>query len=97
MKKIHENMCFDVVFLFENIRTCLFTRVFIDHFYPPLHHNGKGSIEASLASEGLYLDILCACSIHKSNKVAAIRISITRCRCTQAQIVKSYKTTYVGT
>ena len=24
MEKIHENMCFDVVFLYENIRTCLF-------------------------------------------------------------------------
>ena len=29
MEKIHENMCFDVVFLYENIRTCLFTYVFL--------------------------------------------------------------------
>ena len=29
MEKIHENMCFDVVFLYENIRTCLFTCVFL--------------------------------------------------------------------
>ena len=29
MEKIHENMCFDVVFLFENIGTCLFTHVFM--------------------------------------------------------------------
>ena len=29
MEKIHENMCFDVVFLCENIRTCLFTYVFL--------------------------------------------------------------------
>ena len=40
--------CFDVGFLYENIRTCLFTYVFpvfspfSAHFYPPLHHNGKG-------------------------------------------------------
>ena len=31
MEKIHENMCFDVVFLYENIQTCLFTYVFL-HF-----------------------------------------------------------------
>ena len=50
MEKIHENMCFDVVFLYENIRTCLFTYVspFSAHFYPPLHHNGKGSIPNQL-------------------------------------------------
>ena len=41
--------CFDVVVLYENIRTCLFTcfpvfSPFSAHFYPPLHHNGKGSI-----------------------------------------------------
>ena len=29
MEKIHENLCFDVVFLYENIRTCLFTYVFL--------------------------------------------------------------------
>ena len=29
MEKIHENMCFDVVFLYKNIRTCLFTYVFL--------------------------------------------------------------------
>ena len=29
MEKIHENMCFDVVCLYENIRTCLFTYVFL--------------------------------------------------------------------
>ena len=29
MEKIHENMCFDVVFLYESIRTCLFTYVFL--------------------------------------------------------------------
>ena len=53
MEKIHENMCFDVVFLYENIRTCLFTYVFLyfsAHFYPPLHHNGKGSIVSTLQS-----------------------------------------------
>ena len=51
MEKIHENMCFDVVFLYENIRTCLFTHVLLYFlplvlactFTPPLHHNGKGS------------------------------------------------------
>ena len=42
--------CFDVVFLYENIRTCLFTYVLLYFlhlvltFTPPLHHNGKGSI-----------------------------------------------------
>ena len=50
MEKIHANMCFDV-FLYENIRTCLFTRFpvfspFSAHFYPPLHHNGTGSIQS---------------------------------------------------
>ena len=49
MEKIHENMCFDVVFLYENIGTGLFTcfpvfSPFSAPFYPPLHHNGKGSI-----------------------------------------------------
>ena len=29
METIHENMCFDVVFLYENIRTCLFTYVLL--------------------------------------------------------------------
>ena len=29
MEKIHENICFDVVFLYENIRTRLFTYVFL--------------------------------------------------------------------
>ena len=34
---------------YENLRKCLFTHVcvvsvFSAHFYPPLHHNGKGSI-----------------------------------------------------
>ena len=29
MEKIHENMCFDVVYLYENIITCLFTYVFL--------------------------------------------------------------------
>ena len=29
MEKIHKNMCFDVVFLYENIQTCLFTYVFL--------------------------------------------------------------------
>ena len=33
MEKIHENMCFDVVFLYENIRTCLFTHVLL-YFLP---------------------------------------------------------------
>ena len=38
-KKIHVNMCFDVVFLYENITTCLFTHFhvfspFSAHFYP---------------------------------------------------------------
>ena len=55
MEKIHENMCFDVVFLYENIRTCLFTYVFSPfsaHFYPPLHHNGKGSFKGLFKSDG---------------------------------------------
>ena len=49
MEKI-QNMYFDVVFLSKNIRTCLFTHVFLNFlhlvltFTPPLHHNGKGSI-----------------------------------------------------
>ena len=54
MEKTHENMCFDVVVLYENIQTCLFTYVcfpvfspFSAHFYPPLHHNGKGSIASA--------------------------------------------------
>ena len=56
MEKIHENMCFDVVFLYENIRTCLFTYVFryflhlVLTFTPPLHHNGKGSIESTMTT-----------------------------------------------
>ena len=29
MEKIQANVCFDVVFLYENIRTCLFTYVFL--------------------------------------------------------------------
>ena len=29
MEKIQANMCFDVVFLYENIGTCLFTPVFL--------------------------------------------------------------------
>ena len=29
MERIHENMCFDVVFLYENIRTCLFTCTYV--------------------------------------------------------------------
>ena len=29
MEKTHENICFDVVFLYENTRTCLFTYVFL--------------------------------------------------------------------
>ena len=42
------NMCFDVVFMYENIITCLFTRFrvfspFSAHFYP--HYAGKGSID----------------------------------------------------
>ena len=53
MEKIHEHMCFDVVYLYEKIRTFLFTcfpvfSPFSAHFYPPLHHNGKGSIEVSI-------------------------------------------------
>ena len=57
MEKIHENMCFDVVFLYKNIRTCLFTYVFLYFLHlhvvltftpsPPLHHNGKGSIQTT--------------------------------------------------
>ena len=47
-------MCFDVVFLYENIRTCLSTHVFRYFLHlvltpppppPPLHHNGKGQLE----------------------------------------------------
>ena len=49
MEKIQPNVCFDVVFLYINIRMYLFTRFpvfspFSAHFYPPLHHNNKGSI-----------------------------------------------------
>ena len=33
MEKIQANMCFDVVFLYENIRTCLFTYVFLYFFH----------------------------------------------------------------
>ena len=29
MEKIQANMCFDVGFLYENIRTCLFTHVLL--------------------------------------------------------------------
>ena len=40
MEKIQANVCFDVVFLYENIRTCLFTcspviSPFSAHFHPP--------------------------------------------------------------
>ena len=37
-QKIHENMCFDVFFLHENITTCLFACNFLcfKHFYPPI-------------------------------------------------------------
>ena len=47
MEKIQANICFDVVFLYTNIRTCLFTHVFLyfHQLVPPLHHNGKGSIK----------------------------------------------------
>ena len=39
--------------MYENVRTCLFTHVFMYFLHlvltftppPPLHHNGKGSIE----------------------------------------------------
>ena len=34
---MHENMCFDVFFLYASIRAFLFTDV--SHFYSPLHHN----------------------------------------------------------
>ena len=49
MEKIQANMCFDMVFLSKNIRTCLLTRFpvfspFSAHFTPPLHHNRKRSI-----------------------------------------------------
>ena len=50
MEKIHENMCFDVVFLHKNMLVYIilcFTvfSPFSAHFPPPpLHHNGKGSI-----------------------------------------------------
>ena len=29
MEKIQANMCFGVVFMYENIRTCLFTHVIV--------------------------------------------------------------------
>ena len=52
MEKIHENMCFDVVFLYENIRTCLFTYVFLYFLhlvltFTPHYIIGKGSIVVS--------------------------------------------------
>ena len=46
MEKIQANICFDVVFLYKNIRASLFTHVFLYFlhlvltFTPPLHHNG---------------------------------------------------------
>ena len=58
MEKIHENMCFDVVFLYENIRTCFpVFSPFSAHFYsrPPLHHNGKGSIHSCSLGPGTVL------------------------------------------
>ena len=53
MEKIQANVCFDVVFLYENIRTCLFTHVLLYFLhlvltFTPLHHNGKGSIAVQL-------------------------------------------------
>ena len=49
MEKIHENTCFDAVFLYENKNMLVYIcfpvfSPFSAHFYPPLHHNGKGSI-----------------------------------------------------
>ena len=48
MEKIHENMCKQAcsyVFVQENYITRLLVfSPFSAHFYPPLHHNGKGSI-----------------------------------------------------
>ena len=48
MEKLQAN----VVFLSKNIRTCLFTHIFLYFLHlvitpppPPLHHNGKGSIK----------------------------------------------------
>ena len=46
-------MCFDVVFLYENIQTCLFTYVFLHLVLtftppPPLHHMVKGLFESVL-------------------------------------------------
>ena len=58
MENIQANMCFDVVFLYENIGTCLFTPAFpyflrlVLTFTRPLHHNGKGSIRDSFSSCG---------------------------------------------
>ena len=52
MEKIHENMCFDVVF-FVRKHTNMLVYIcfpvfspFSAHFYPPLHHNGKGRLQA---------------------------------------------------
>ena len=55
MEKIHENVH---VFVFScknlNMKTCMFSST----FYPPLHHNGKGSITPSLA-----LGTYCLCLV----------------------------------
>ena len=67
MEKIHEDMCFDVDFLYENIRTCSFACNFLcfQHFYPggggrgPLHHfpsvSNYRQLGGPLASLFLYL------------------------------------------
>ena len=53
MEKIQANVCLDVFFMYENIGICLFNTCFpvfspfSAPFYPPLHHNGKGSIKAA--------------------------------------------------
>ena len=45
MKKIQENMYFDVVFLYENVKnTLVYTFSPFNAHFSPLHHNGKGSI-----------------------------------------------------
>ena len=45
MKKIHENMH---VLCFHEHKTSMFSKSYFPfsaYFYPPLHHNGKGSIK----------------------------------------------------
>ena len=61
-------------FLYENISTCSFTRhvfsPFSAHFYPPLHHTGKGSIP--------YIVLLAVSFFCKNERINALNLAACR-------------------